>query len=119
MFIRGLRLALLVLVAWPTTAVPAAEDRPEATEVQEILVEIAIGNLVRRTVVALEVSGRVLVPAQEFFELIDLPIHVDSAGRLSAIRYPEEIPIFIDPVAGTASAGDSSWAITASDAIWR
>jgi hypothetical protein len=119
MLIRGLRLVLLGLVAWPTTAVPAAADRPEATEVQEILVEIAIGNLVRRTVVALEESGQVLVPALDFFDLIDLPIHVDSAGRLSAVRYPQEIPIFIDPVARTASAGDSSWAISDSDAIWQ
>ena len=86
---------------------------------QEALVEVAIGNLTRRTVVALEEEGELLLPAVEFFGLIELRVSVDSTGRLSAVRYPEEVPIFLDPALGTAAAGNTAWAIDRSQVIWH
>jgi len=111
----GLLLALFALVAGPGLATPQAAERPgDDGGVQEAVVEVVIGNLARRTVLAREDDGELLLPAREFFDLIDLPVNVDSAGRLSAVLYPEERPLFIDPVEETALAGSVSWAIAPS-----
>jgi len=107
--------ALIALNAPVASTAPAI---PERGEVQEVLVEVAVGSLARRTVVALERDGEVLLPAHEFFALIDMPINVDSLGRLSAVRYPEGIPLFLDPLTLKASVADSSWAISHTQTEW-
>lgn len=117
---RHLLVAIPILAAslnFPGLASPAsAQDLPEA---REALMEVAIGQLVRRTLPALEREGTLLLSAPEFFDLIELQIRVDSVGRLSGVRYPERTPLFVDPLEGTAAAADSSWAIEPGAAILR
>lgn len=116
MILRDLSLVLLALCAGPGFG--AASEGGDL-EPQEVIVEVAIGKLVQRTVMALESEGELLLPAREFFELVELRVHVDSLCRLSGVRYPEKIPLFVDPTALTAAAGDSTWEITRSQAIQR
>lgn len=110
MRLLGLPLVLLTLAAGPGPR-PASAQTDARTETQEALIELAIGGISRRTVLALETAGDLLLPAEEFFDLIELRVTIDSAGRLSGIRHPERSPIFLDPLTGRAAAGDSSWTI--------
>jgi hypothetical protein len=120
MRLRALCLVPLLLNAGPALAAqPAVKSWDEGYELQEILVEIAVGSLARRTVLAYEYEGQPLLPATEFFQIIELPVNVDDAGRLSAVRYPEETPLFLDPSTNTASVGDTSWTLEPWQAIWR
>jgi hypothetical protein len=116
---RGLLLALWWLPSSSVLAASIDVGHVRSDEPQEILVEVAIGSLARRTVLAFEHEEQVLLPAVEFFDLIELPMAVDDAGRLSGVRYPEGVPLFLDALTRTASAGDSTWNIEPSAAIWR
>ncbi len=101
-----------------TAGPPAKRLRRTSDEAQEILIEIVVGSLAKRTVVAFELQRDALLPVRDFFDLIEMPVRVDSLGRMSAIRHPGEIPLFLDPLSGTASVGDSSWAVAASQTLW-
>lgn len=92
---------------------PAAAVGPQA---QELVVELGVGRLLRQTVLALEEDGLILLPAAVFFELIEMEAAVDSAGRLTGVRYPEELSFEVDPRTRTARVGDRARALEAAEA---
>ncbi len=115
----GLVLALLFVHASSAPARPSVPAGVSNDEPQQILVEVAIGSLARRTVLAFEHGETILLPAAEFFELVEIPVTVDTAGRLSGVRHPEGVPLFLDASTRVASVGDMTWTFEPSNALWR
>ncbi|MGD8396969.1 MAG: hypothetical protein PVF43_15985, partial [Candidatus Eiseniibacteriota bacterium] len=72
-------------------------------ETQELVVELRIGRVARQTVLARLEQGVLLIPAWSLFELAEMRVAIDAAGRLEARLMPENRRIVVDPVAGRAA----------------
>lgn len=120
-------LLILLLIASLANAAPAsaqgvlagAAATREAPADSQIVVEVAVGQLARSTLLGLQHGDEPLLAAGDLFDLIELEVQVDSAGRLSGVRYPERTRLAVDPIARTASVGDSTWVIADWQAVYR
>lgn len=79
------------------------EATPDSTPLDEVLVELRIGRLVGRTVVAWMDGSAVLLPVATLLEMGEVDHAVGSGGLLNAVVHPGSRIVVFDPLAGRAS----------------
>ena len=97
----------------PAAVSPSAPpaDPPNETSViraepwTDVIIELRIGRVAERTIVAMLDGDRVLVPARPLFELIEMRTEVDAEGCLHVVRQPENTELFVDGQLAIARAG--------------
>ncbi|HEU4829167.1 MAG TPA: hypothetical protein VFT04_08220 [Gemmatimonadales bacterium] len=99
----------LVLAAAPRTA--AAQHADGAAEAS--LLEVRLGQVASRTLPALRIGDEALLPLGQFFELAEVKVSLDSAGRLTAVLEPEGITFAVEAGETHARANERFIAIPA------
>lgn len=110
---------LLLCLQGEGDGIAAAAPVSRPVQEEEVVIELLIGRLARRTVLALSSDGLLLLPAREFFDLIELSVSIDSLGRLAGVREPERVPIAVDPGPLTASVGEETIRLAAPEVAWQ
>ena len=77
-------------------------DAPVVADLQEILLDLRIGRLARRTVRALTDGSDAYLPVSEFLTLGEVDHTVDDSGALRAVLHPGARLVIVDPVEGKA-----------------
>lgn len=83
---------------------PLAAQTPDSLA-EPVLLELRLGQAVTRTVPGFRIGDEFLLPALQFFEMAEVRATADSAGRLHATLQPGDVPLLVDPRAGTARKG--------------
>jgi hypothetical protein len=77
-------------------------DSPVVADLQEILLDLRIGRLARRTVRALTDGSEAYLPVSEFLTLGEVDHTVDDSGTLRAVLHPGARLVIVDPVEAKA-----------------
>src|SRR5688572_7749684 len=85
----------------PPPGVPPIHAEPWT----DVIIELRVGRVAQRTLVALTNGIQVLVPARPLFELIEMRTELDAQGCLRVVRQPEGTDLFVDGQLGIARAG--------------
>ena len=99
----------LVLVLAPRTGVAQAAD----STLEASLLEVRLGQIASRTVPALRIGDEALLPLAQFFDLAEVRVTLDSAGRLAATLEPEGIALEVHAADLQARANERFIAIPA------
>nr|MBA3659556.1 hypothetical protein [Gemmatimonadales bacterium] len=67
------------------------------TTAEAALVELRLGQLASRTVLAYGAGSDVLLPLMQFFELAGIHATADSAGGVSGLLQPGSVPVRVSP----------------------
>ena len=112
---RGFALFLgLVLATAPRAVAAQTSDSLEAS-----LLDVRLGRLTSRTLPALRIGDEALLPLAQFFELAEVKVSLDSAGRLAAMLEPDGITIVVEAGATHARANERFIAIPAGHVRFR
>lgn len=106
---RGFAVVLgLVLAA---AAPSLAAQTPDSLEAS--LLDVRLGRVASRMLPALRIGDEALLPLGQFFELAEVRVSLDSAGRLTAVLEPEGITIAAEAGGSHARANERFVAIPA------
>lgn len=83
----------------------AAAQQPADTLPAPAIVELRLGRVAARTVLAYRVGNDALIPLSQFLALAEIRTEVDSGGAMRALIEPRHVPFVVDGVARTASFG--------------
>lgn len=86
----------------------AAAQQPADTVPAPAIVELRLGRLVARTVLAYRVGDDALIPLSQFLALAEIRAEVDSSGAVRATIEPRHVPLVVDAAAHTVSFGRQS-----------
>ncbi len=89
----------LALAVLPRTA--AAQVADSASDAS--LLEMRLGQVASRTLPAFRVGDEALLPLAQFFDLAEVRVSLDSAGRVTAVLEPEGIAIVVDEASARAN----------------
>ncbi len=104
---RGFALLLGLVLA---TAPPAvAAQGPDSLEAS--LLDVRLGRIASRTLPALRIGDEALLPLAQFFELAEVKVSLDSAGRFAAMLEPDGVTIVVEAGATHARANERFIAI--------
>jgi hypothetical protein len=107
--LTGVVVPLLMLVA-PGRA---AAQQPADTAPGPAIVELRLGRLVARTVLAYRVGDDALIPLSQFLSLAEIHAEVDSGGLVRALIEPRHVPFVVDATSRTATFGRRSLTLAA------
>jgi len=109
----------------PSTAAvpsPLARRRPQPVDLdgpQTVLVDLRLGRLVSRTVVAYRDGEEALIPLADFFELAEIGYRADSGGVFRARLEPQGENIRIVAGADSVQVGRRRLSVAPSEVILR
>jgi hypothetical protein len=110
----GVRLFLgLALAVAPRPAVAQVAD----SSLEASLLDVRLGQVASRTLPALRIGEEALLPLAQFFDLAEVKVSLDPAGRATAVLEPEGITIAVDE--GSARANERFIAVPAGYARFR
>ncbi|MGE5926225.1 MAG: hypothetical protein ACM357_02640 [Gemmatimonadota bacterium] len=99
----------LVLVLTPRAGVAQAAD----SALEASLLEVRLGQVTSRTLPALRIGDEALLPLAQFFDLAEVRVTLDSAGRLTATLEPEGVALEVHAADLQARANERFIAIPA------
>jgi hypothetical protein len=112
---RGFSVVLgLVLAAAASSLAAQTPDSLEAS-----LLDVRLGRVASRMLPALRIGDEALLPLGQFFELAEVRVSLDSAGRLTAMLEPEGITIAAEAGGTHARANERFIAIPAGHIRFR
>jgi hypothetical protein len=88
---------LLVLLA----SGRAAAQQPDDTLPGPAIVELRMGRLAARTVLAYRAGDDALIPLSQFLALAEIGAEVDSGGVVRALIEPRHVPFVVDATTRT------------------
>jgi hypothetical protein len=96
----------LALLLASFAALPLAGQEAEAS-----LLDVRLGQVAGRTLPAFRVGDEALLPLAQFFELAEVRVTLDSAGRFTAVLEPEGVMVAVEPGASHARSNERFIAI--------
>lgn len=97
---------LLLLLPGAASAVPVQDAAPAASEPEEVLLDLRIGRLARRTVPAYRLDGSALLPAAELLEMGEVEFETDADGTLRAVLHPGRRQVVVRGDGAAVKAGE-------------
>jgi hypothetical protein len=108
------------LLASPVTvraqAAPGAAVDPATLE--ETLVELRVGRLAARTVIALTDGSSIMVSLGSFFDLAEIDYTMLQDGQIRAVTYPGQRALVIDAAGGLATLDGASLDLPPASLAW-
>ena len=83
----------------------AAAQQPADTLPVPAIVELRLGRLAARTVLAYRVGDDALIPLSQFLALAEIRADADSSGVVRALIEPRHVPFVVDATTRSASFG--------------
>ncbi len=111
--IRAGRLLLATLALAGSTA-PLRADQPKP---EPVLVELALGRLVTRTVSAYKLGPGAMIPLTQFLEMSEMAVIRRLDGSVETMVQPGNIPLRIDVVGKTMKLGNERRALADTEMV--
>ena len=103
----------------PAALLPSREAAPPATGIEPVLIDLALGRLVSRTVAAYRDAAVALVPLTAFFDLAEISYTVSPAGVFEARLEPSGEGIRIAAGSDSVTIGARRVPVGPADVIFR
>jgi len=107
----------LAVLLSPHLAAQEPSDTPPPPE--QVLVELRMGRIASRTLMAYRVRSEALIPLTQFLEMAEIQYRLSLEGRLEGVVEPGHRPLVIDVARDTARLGTHHVAIDSTYRLFR